>query len=67
MLGFEFFDSFEFRDPKSSVFTLPLVISWLANAMLAADIAHFHACIGYFQDGDNLSLTVFASFHFASI
>jgi len=56
MLDFEFFDPFEFGDTQSAVFALPVVVSWLANAVLTAKVCHLHAGIGFVENRDNLCL-----------
>jgi hypothetical protein len=47
--------------PKSN--KLLVVISWLANAILAAHFRDFHPCVGFFESRHYLALCELALFH----
>ena len=63
MFGLDFPDALELRDTKSSIPALPVVVSRLADAVVAAYVGDFHPGIGFLEDRHNLALREFAFLH----
>ena len=56
-------DEVEEEYAQAAVFALPVVVGRHRNAVLAADVGHLQAGIGFLEDGDNLGFGESALFH----
>lgn len=63
VFGFELFDALQLGNAEPAVSALPVVVGRHRNAVLAANVGDFDACVAFPKDGDDLCFGESALLH----